>query len=90
MTSKAAFWVGLALVTAPEIASACDGCLAAQSDSVQKAFIAGSIFLSVLPVSLVGGGVWWLRRRAAKIAAEEAAGVIYLPLASETQPRRRA
>jgi hypothetical protein len=55
---------------------------------VQRAFIDASVFLSVTPLALVGAAVLWLRRRAAKIAAEEAAGVIHLPLA--TRSRRRA
>ena len=83
-----AFFVAVALLAAPGLASACDGCIAAQSDSVQRAFIDASVFLSVTPLALVGAAVLWLRRRAAKIAAEEAAGVIHLPLA--TRSRRRA
>lgn len=83
-----ALLLGMVILIAPGLASACDGCLAAQSDSVQRAFIVASAFISVLPLAMVGGGVWWLRRRAQKLAAEEAAGVIHLPVATRT--RRRA
>jgi predicted cobalt transporter CbtA len=83
-----ALLLGMVILVAPGLASACDGCLAAQSDSVQRAFIVASAFISVLPLAMVGGGVWWLRRRAQKLAAEEAAGVIHLPVPSRT--RRRA
>jgi hypothetical protein len=85
---KLSLLVVAAVVCTPAVASACDGCLAAQSDSVQRAFIVASAFISVLPLAMVGGAVLWLRRRAAKLAAEEAAGVIHLPLA--TRSRKRA
>jgi len=76
----------LALV-APGSAAACDNCLAAQNDSVQRAFVVASVFLSVTPLTLVGGGVWWLRRLIKQREAEEEAGVTHLPAAP--RPSRR-
>jgi hypothetical protein len=45
--------------------------------------------MNALPLTLIGGGVWWLWRRATRIAAEEEAGVIRLPTAN-VRPRRSA
>lgn len=72
--------LALALVLAlPVDALACPLCIAAQSESVQKAFAYASLFLSVLPLAMIGALFLWLRRRARQLAAEEAAGVIRLP-----------
>jgi hypothetical protein len=60
-------------------AGACPNCIAAQDEQVQWAFLSATLFLSALPLGLIGGGAWWLWRRATRIAAEEAAGVIRLP-----------
>ena len=75
--------LGLALVgLMPVDALACPSWLAAQDSNVQAAFVASSAFMSVLPLALVGGLVFWLRRRARRLALEEAAGVIRLPTPS--------
>ncbi|HTO09472.1 MAG TPA: hypothetical protein VMR86_20645 [Myxococcota bacterium] len=74
----------LAASSLPATALACDSCIAASSSAVQWAFITASIFLSVTPLVVVGGFVWWLVRRARRMAAEEATGVIHLP----TSPAR--
>jgi hypothetical protein len=67
------------------VAGACPNCIAAQDADVQWAFLSATLFLSALPLTLIGGGAWWLWRRATRIAAEEAAGVIRLP----TPPARQ-
>lgn len=66
-------------VAAPEIAAACSVCGAGRDDKSQFAFLIGSIFLSVLPLALIGTAVYVLVRRARRIAAEEAAGIHRLP-----------
>ena len=71
----------------PDAARACSVCISAQDDSVQAAFAAASLFMTVMPLSAIGSLIWWLRRRARQIAAEEAAGVIRLPLAHERAQR---
>jgi hypothetical protein len=73
----------------PSLGRACDVCMQASNSSVQQAFMFASLFLSLTPLVLVGGFVWWLRRRAQRFAAEEAAGVIHLPTAT-ARPTRRA
>lgn len=72
----------------PATARACDSCIAASSSAVQWAFITGSIFLSVTPLLIVGGFVWWLSRRARRLAAEEETGVIHLPTTPARASRR--
>lgn len=78
---------GAPALAAPGAALACAMCVSGRDDDVQAAFAIGSAFLSVLPLLLIGGGVLWLRRRARRIAAEEAAGVIRLP---DPATRRRS
>jgi hypothetical protein len=57
------------LLAAPEAAEACSVCSAAQDDSVREAFLVTTVFLSVLPLLLVGGFAWWLRRRVRELDA---------------------
>jgi len=67
------------VVVAPLDAVACPSCLAAQDSDVQMAFISATAFLTFLPLASIGALVFWLRRRARQLDAEEAAGVIRLP-----------
>ena len=46
---------------------------------MQTAFIYATAFMTFLPLGLIGALVFWLRRRARQLDAEEAAGVIRLP-----------
>jgi len=58
-----------ALLLAVPAAEACSVCSAAQDDSVREAFLVTTVFLSVLPLLLVGGFAWWLRRRMRELDA---------------------
>ena len=69
--------LALAALLVPELADACAVCFSASEES-RGAFVITTIFLSVLPVALIGGFVWWLRARIRELEAERA----------ETQPRR--
>ena len=51
-----------ALLALPAVAEACAVCGAA--DRNRNAFLGTTIFLSLLPLGMIGGGVLWLRRRA--------------------------
>lgn len=53
-----------ALLTYGPALWACPVCFAAKNEENRTAFIVTTGFLTFLPLSLVGGGVWWLRRRA--------------------------
>lgn len=58
------------LVAAPRIAEACAVCMAGNDEANRNAFLLTTGFLSVLPPALVGGAVWWLRRRARTLREE--------------------
>jgi len=54
----------MALLTGlPEIAEACAVCSAGRDDATRLAFILTTVFLTVLPLCMVGGIVYWLRSR---------------------------
>ncbi|MEZ4288821.1 MAG: hypothetical protein R3A47_11935 [Polyangiales bacterium] len=50
------------------VAFACPLCIAAKEES-RLAFVSTTAFLSLLPLGLIGGTIWWIRRRA--IAADQ-------------------
>ena len=60
-----------AALLAPEAAHACAVC-AGQDESVGWVMFQTSLGLSMLPLALSGGGVWFLRRRARQLGAAEA------------------
>lgn len=51
----------IAILMLPNIALACAVC-SAREDAARIAFIATTVFMSALPVALVFGVVWWLRK----------------------------
>ena len=59
----------LALAHAPRVASACAVCTAGRDDESRAAFLFMPIFMSVTPLALIGGGVFWLWRRAKAVEA---------------------
>ena len=54
----------------PALAHACPVCFSVSPRS-RLAFFATTVFLSLLPLGLIGGGVWWLRRIGGPGLAEE-------------------
>jgi uncharacterized iron-regulated membrane protein len=46
--------------------------MSGREEASQWAFIGTTIGLSLLPLSLVGGMVWWIRRRLRQLDADEA------------------
>ncbi len=75
--SRVALWLGAAgaalLASGPRVALACSVCSAGRDDETRAAFLATTGLLTVLPFVLVGGLVWWLRRRARELEAADAA-----------------
>lgn len=65
----AAAAAGLVWLALPEAAAACAVCTGGQTDEVRYAFLWTTGLLSALPVGLVGGVVWYLRRRARELAS---------------------
>lgn len=66
----AAAWATL-LVLAPRVVLACSVCSAGRDDETRAAFIATTGLLTVLPLAMVGGLIWWLRRRARELDRAE-------------------
>jgi hypothetical protein len=54
---------GTLAVATPRLAHACAVCMSGREDDVQLAFIVTTVFMSVLPLTVVGAAIWWLRRR---------------------------
>jgi len=54
----------------PAAAHACAVCGAA-ADRNRAAFFGTTMLLSLLPLGMIGGGVWWLRRNGSAFDAED-------------------
>lgn len=52
----------------PGLAEACSVCMSGREDENRLAFIVTTIFMSVLPLAMIGGLGWYLRRRSRAIA----------------------
>lgn len=68
-----------ALLVAPRVALACPVCTGGQKEEVGRAFLVGSLFLSVLPLVAAGAAIVWLRRRARAIEATSPRGALPEP-----------
>ena len=64
MANRLASLAALAIVLSPQLANACSVCMTGKDDETRAAFIAMTAFMTFLPIGLIGGLVWWLRRRA--------------------------
>lgn len=60
-------------VAMPRLAAACAVCLGGTGGGTQRAFAIGTIFLSVLPLAVIGGLILYLRHRAKAIEREATA-----------------
>lgn len=60
----------LACLWLPRAAEACYVCMAGRDEATRFAFVATTGLLTFLPMALVGGLVWWLRRRARQLETE--------------------
>lgn len=66
--------LALALVVAtPRLAAACAVCLGGTGGGTRRAFAIGTLFLSVLPLAVIGGAILYLRHRAKVIERESSA-----------------
>lgn len=59
------------VLAAPALALACPVCFSAKDEASRIAFLATTVFLTALPLVLIGGVVMWLTRR---VQAAEQAG----------------
>lgn len=76
--------LGALLLLAPRAAWACAVCSGQNDPAFDKALLEGTALLSLLPLALIGGIVWFLRRRAREIEAIAAAR------GAQEPPRRAA
>ena len=53
----------LAAAWVADSASACPSC-ASPLEENRQAFVDTTIFLTVVPLSMIGGLIWWIRRKA--------------------------
>jgi hypothetical protein len=58
---------------APELARACAVCTGKDDAAVSWAMLKGTALLSLTPLAVIGGAVWYLRRRARQLDAAESA-----------------
>ena len=67
------------LVLAPRIVLACPVCMGGRDDATRTAFLLTTLFLTVLPLALIGGVVWWLTRRAHTLEQQRSGGAARRP-----------
>lgn len=65
-------FVAIAVLGLPGASDACAVCFQARSDASRVAFIASTAAMTGLPLLVVGGVAWWVRRRFAHAEAEAA------------------
>lgn len=53
----------LVVASAADLARACPSC-ASPLEENRQAFVDTTIFLTVVPLMLIGGMIWWIRRKA--------------------------
>ena len=51
---------------APQVSEACPVCFSGR-DETRIAFVVTTIFMTGLPLSMIGGLVWWFRRQAIRL-----------------------
>lgn len=68
--SRAAF---VAVTGVHGVALACPVCFSAKDEAQRQAFFDTTIFLTLLPLALIGGIAYWIFQRSLRLAAEEAA-----------------
>ena len=60
------------VLATPRLAEACAVCSAGREDATRTASIIGTAFMTALPMVLVGGMVWWIRKKTLEAQEVEA------------------
>ena len=55
--------LGSVLLALPRAAAACSVCMSGREDENRLAFILTTVFLTFLPLTLIGASVLWIRRK---------------------------
>lgn len=73
--ARASVWalraLGLCLGSLASVASACPVCFSAKDEAQRQAFFDTTVFLTLLPLALVGGVIYWIARRARTLDLEQ-------------------
>jgi hypothetical protein len=80
-----AAFAALLVIGSPEIARACSVCMSGTEDENRLAFILTTVFMTFLPLGMIGGMVWYLRRRHLALAAARQAAYL-ADLSGRTRP----
>lgn len=67
------------LVALPRVAEACAVCASGQEEQSTVAFRYTTVLLSLLPLAMIGGGVFWLGRRMRQLELREPAPPARVP-----------
>jgi hypothetical protein len=77
--------LGLMLGFTTGVAHACPVCFSAKDEAQRQAFFDTTIFLTLLPLALIGGFIYWVARRVRRLdgepPADEAPGAARGPAA---------
>jgi len=63
MTRSVVALLACAIASVADVALACPSC-ASPLEENRQAFVDTTIFLTVVPLAMIGGFVWWLHRKA--------------------------
>lgn len=55
-------WVAVGFTSVADLAYACPSC-ASPLEENRQAFVDTTIFLTVVPLMMIGGLIWWIRRK---------------------------
>lgn len=76
--ASARTWVlaalGLCLGSLSSAAYACPVCFSAKDEAQRQAFFDTTVFLTLLPLAMIGGVIYWIGRRVRKLDLEQAEG----------------
>jgi len=74
-------FVGALVLWTPRISHACAVCFSGREDEARLAFIWTTVLLTFLPLIMIGGFAWWLRRRTRELEQQDApeTGAVPLP-----------
>ena len=61
----------IALGSLPGAAHACPVCFSAKDEAQRQAFFDTTIFLTLLPLVMIGGFIYWVVRRVRRLEAEQ-------------------